>query len=141
MKILALDTSNQTLAIGIMEDHKILGQLQTTLNKNHSTTLMPALEDLTQKIGIKPSDFDRIVVAQGPGSYTGLRIGVTTAKTDRSAPISAAKSAPTGSLPPSMPMRDCSKSSAARRCGSPRALGRRWRRRSWCCRPSRFPAG
>ncbi|MBM7708322.1 tRNA (adenosine(37)-N6)-threonylcarbamoyltransferase complex dimerization subunit type 1 TsaB [Enterococcus lemanii] len=81
MKILALDTSNQTLAIGIMEDHKILGQLQTTLNKNHSTTLMPALEDLTQKISIKPSDFDRIVVAQGPGSYTGLRIGVTTAKT------------------------------------------------------------
>lgn len=81
MKILALDTSNQTLAIGMMAENKILGQIQTTLNKNHSTALMPALADLAIKVGVIPSDFDRIVVAKGPGSYTGLRIGVTTAKT------------------------------------------------------------
>ncbi|MHC5267581.1 tRNA (adenosine(37)-N6)-threonylcarbamoyltransferase complex dimerization subunit type 1 TsaB [Enterococcus sp. LJL98] len=81
MKILALDTSNQTLAIGMIEGKKVLGQLQTTINKNHSVTLMPALTQLVAQVGLKPSDFERIVVAEGPGSYTGLRIGVTTAKT------------------------------------------------------------
>ncbi|GGI65963.1 tRNA (adenosine(37)-N6)-threonylcarbamoyltransferase complex dimerization subunit type 1 TsaB [Enterococcus alcedinis] len=81
MKILSIDTSNQTLAIGVMDDQRVLGQIQTTINKNHSVTLMPAVELLVQKVGLKPKDFDRIVVAQGPGSYTGLRIGVTAAKT------------------------------------------------------------
>lgn len=81
MKILAMDTSNQTLAIGVTEDQQVLGQLQTTINKNHSVTLMPAVVSLVEQVGLQPSDFDRIVVAQGPGSYTGLRIGVTTAKT------------------------------------------------------------
>lgn len=81
MKILAIDTSNQTLAIGIMEDQKVLGHLQTTINKNHSVTLMPAVASLVEQVGLQPKDFNRIVVAEGPGSYTGLRIGVTTAKT------------------------------------------------------------
>lgn len=81
MKILSIDTSNQTLAVGVMDGQKVLGQIQTTINKNHSVTLMPAVELLVQKVGLKPKDFDRIVVAQGPGSYTGLRIGVTAAKT------------------------------------------------------------
>lgn len=81
MKILAIDTSNQTLAVGIMDGQQVLGQIQTTINKNHSVTLMPAVELLTQKVGFKSKDFERIVVAQGPGSYTGLRIGVTAAKT------------------------------------------------------------
>ncbi|HIZ53986.1 tRNA (adenosine(37)-N6)-threonylcarbamoyltransferase complex dimerization subunit type 1 TsaB [Enterococcus eurekensis] len=81
MKILAVDTSNQTLAVGIMDGQQVLGQIQTTINKNHSVTLMPAIELMTKKVGLKPKDFERIVVAQGPGSYTGLRIGVTAAKT------------------------------------------------------------
>ena len=42
---------------------------------------MPAIDQLMQMVNVKPTDLDRIVVAQGPGSYTGLRIGVTTAKT------------------------------------------------------------
>lgn len=81
MKILAIDTSNQTLAVALCEDQKLLGQIQTTINKNHSTTLMPAIEFLMQQLKIVPSELKRIVVAKGPGSYTGLRIGVTTAKT------------------------------------------------------------
>lgn len=81
MKILAIDTSNQTLAVALCEDQKLLGQIQTTINKNHSTTLMPAIEFLMQQLKIAPSELKRIVVAKGPGSYTGLRIGVTTAKT------------------------------------------------------------
>jgi len=81
MKVLAMDTSNPTMAVAIMEDQKILGQLQTMVNKTHSKTLMPAIDFLMKSVGLTPADLDRIAVAQGPGSYTGLRIGVTTAKT------------------------------------------------------------
>ncbi|MGX7164685.1 tRNA (adenosine(37)-N6)-threonylcarbamoyltransferase complex dimerization subunit type 1 TsaB [Enterococcus massiliensis] len=81
MKILAIDTSNQSLAIGLMEEDQVVGQLQTTVNKNHSVTLMPAIAGLVKMVHWKPKEITRIVVAQGPGSYTGLRIGVTTGKT------------------------------------------------------------
>lgn len=78
---LAIDTSNQTLAVAIVKDSMLLGSVQTTVKKNHSLMLMPTIEALCEEVGIKPADLDRITVAQGPGSYTGLRIGVTTAKT------------------------------------------------------------
>lgn len=81
MKKLAIDTSNQTLAVAVTDDGTLIGQIQTTVNKNHSTTLMPAIDFLMNSIQLTPKDLDQIVVAQGPGSYTGLRIGVTTAKT------------------------------------------------------------
>lgn len=81
MKVLAMDTSSQTMAVAVMEDQAILGQIQTMVNKTHSKTLMPAIDYLMKNINLTPADLDRIAVAQGPGSYTGLRIGVTTAKT------------------------------------------------------------
>lgn len=81
MHILAIDTSNQTLAIAVCKDKQILGQYTVAVKKNHSLTLMPAVTELVKNVGITPNELDRIVVAQGPGSYTGLRIGVTTAKT------------------------------------------------------------
>jgi tRNA threonylcarbamoyladenosine biosynthesis protein TsaB len=81
MKTLAIDTSNQTLAIAVVDGQNILGQSQTMAIKNHSSALMPAIDALMQAIGLVPQDLERIAVAKGPGSYTGLRIGVTTAKT------------------------------------------------------------
>ena len=81
MKILAMDTSNQTMAVAVVADQQLLGQMQTTVNKNHSKSLMPAIESLMNEVALTPKELTRIVVAQGPGSYTGLRIGVTTAKT------------------------------------------------------------
>lgn len=81
MKILAFDTSNQTLTLGLLDNGKLIGEVTTTNNKNHSTTLMPAISWLMDEVKWTPQDLERIVVAQGPGSYTGLRIGVTTAKT------------------------------------------------------------
>lgn len=81
MRILAIDTSNQTLSLGVCENSKILGQYTTTVKKNHSLTLMPAITELMKNLGLSPKEIDRFVVAEGPGSYTGLRIGVTTAKT------------------------------------------------------------
>ncbi|EOH99134.1 universal bacterial protein YeaZ [Enterococcus moraviensis ATCC BAA-383] len=81
MRILAIDTSNQTLTIAVCEEKKIIGHYTITVKRNHSLTLMPAITQLMKDVGLSPADIDRIVVAKGPGSYTGLRIGVTTAKT------------------------------------------------------------
>lgn len=81
MRILAIDTSNQTLSVAVMEENRILGEYTSTTKKNHSMTLMPAITELMKASQLKPAELDRVVVAQGPGSYTGLRIGVTTAKT------------------------------------------------------------
>ena len=81
MKLLAFDTSNQALSLAILEDEHLLAQTTLNIKKNHSITLMPAIDFLMNSLDMKPKDMDRIVVAQGPGSYTGLRIAVATAKT------------------------------------------------------------
>lgn len=81
MITLGIDTANQTLAVGVLEDETVLGQIQINRKKNHSLTLMPALDQLISDCQLTPEQIDRIAVSSGPGSYTGLRIGVTTAKT------------------------------------------------------------
>ena len=81
MKILAMDTSNKPLSLAILENEETLGQVMLNIQKNHSITLMPAIDFLMNSLDMKPADLDRIAVAQGPGSYTGLRIAVATAKT------------------------------------------------------------
>jgi tRNA threonylcarbamoyl adenosine modification protein YeaZ len=81
MKILAFDTSSKALSVALTENDDLLGKIDLNLKKNHSVTLMPAIDFLIKNADLTPQDLDRIVVAQGPGSYTGLRIAVTTAKT------------------------------------------------------------
>ena len=81
MKLLAFDTSNQALSLAILEDEHLLAQTTLNIKKNHSITLMPAIDFLMNSLDMKPTDLDRIAVAQGPGSYTGLRMAVATAKT------------------------------------------------------------
>ena len=81
MKIAAFDTSSKALTLAILEDETLLAQMTLNIKKNHSITLMPAIDFLMNSLDMKPKDLDRIVVAQGPGSYTGLRIAVATAKT------------------------------------------------------------
>ncbi|MDR1606596.1 MAG: tRNA (adenosine(37)-N6)-threonylcarbamoyltransferase complex dimerization subunit type 1 TsaB [Streptococcaceae bacterium] len=81
MKLLAFDTSSQALSVALTEDETLLGKIDLNIKKNHSITLMPAIDFLLTHAGVKPKELDRIAVAHGPGSYTGLRIAVTTAKT------------------------------------------------------------
>lgn len=81
MKILAFDSSNQALSIALLEDDRLLADLTLTIKKNHSISLMPSIDFLMAQAGLTPQDLDRIAVAQGPGSYTGLRMAVATAKT------------------------------------------------------------
>ena len=81
MKIAAFDTSSKALTLAILEDETLLAQMTLNIKKNHSITLMPAIDFLMNSLDMKPTDLDRIIVAQGPGSYTGLRMAVATAKT------------------------------------------------------------
>lgn len=80
MNILAIDTSNQVLGAAIVKDEQVIGEVVTNLAKNHSVRLMPAIEKLMNEVSMKPEQLDKIVVAKGPGSYTGVRIGLATAK-------------------------------------------------------------
>lgn len=81
MKVLAFDTSNQTLTVALLIGESLQAETTLTIKKNHSISLMPVIDFLMQQVGWQPADLERIVVAQGPGSYTGLRVAVATAKT------------------------------------------------------------
>ena len=81
MTVLAFDTSSKALSLAILEDKQLLAETTINIKKNHSITLMPAIDFLMASLDWTPKDLDRIVVAEGPGSYTGLRIAVATAKT------------------------------------------------------------
>lgn len=81
MNMLAIDTSTQTMGVALMKKEKIVAET-TLLSKNdHSSRLMPAIHELMGHAKMVPEELDTIVVTEGPGSYTGTRIGITTAKT------------------------------------------------------------
>lgn len=81
MKLLSIDTSNYALGVALLDGNQVIGEYITNIKKNHSVRVMPAIEALMKDCDMKPSDLSKIVVAKGPGSYTGVRIGVTIAKT------------------------------------------------------------
>jgi len=81
MSILAIDTSNYTLGVALLEEDKVIGEYITNVKVNHSVRAMPAIQTLMKDCGVEPNQLTKIVVAKGPGSYTGVRIGVTIAKT------------------------------------------------------------
>jgi len=95
MNILAIDTSTNVLGIGLANEERIIGEYITNIKRNHSTRVMPAIDFLLKDCGFDIKDINKIVVAKGPGSYTGLRIGVTIGKTlawTLNIPISAVSS-------------------------------------------------
>lgn len=77
---LGIETSNSPLSVAIVKDGQVLVEIVQNIKLTHSVSVMPTIEELLAKIDIKPSDVDAIAVSEGPGSYTGLRIGVTVAK-------------------------------------------------------------
>lgn len=80
MNILAFDTSNQPLSVAIIANNEILTEQTINIKRNHSIQLMPAINEAFKQTNLFLKDMDKIAVASGPGSYTGLRIAVTTAK-------------------------------------------------------------
>ena len=80
MRILALETSAKAVSAAITEDGRVLASGYQDTGLTHSRTLMPIVEHLFQNTGLSPESVDAIAVAVGPGSFTGIRIGVSAAK-------------------------------------------------------------
>jgi len=81
MKFLTMDTSNKTLSVALVEDNSVISSFILNIKKNHSITLMPAIDRLFKAVAWTPQQVEKIVISAGPGSYTGVRMAVTTAKT------------------------------------------------------------
>lgn len=81
MNILAIDTSTMISTVTIASDNEIIGDFNVNQQKTHSESLVPMIESLLDLLGMAIDDIDAFVISQGPGSFTGLRIGMTVAKT------------------------------------------------------------
>lgn len=80
MKILALESSATACSVALCEDEHLIAQSYQNSGLTHSRTLLPMVDGLLQNCGARLEEVDVIAVAAGPGSFTGLRIGVATAK-------------------------------------------------------------
>ena len=80
MKILSIDTSSNICGVAILEDSVVLKEISQNNGLTHSETLMPIIKSSLESLNITLNDFDLIVCDKGPGSFTGIRIGVATAK-------------------------------------------------------------
>lgn len=80
MKILGIDTSTAVASVALMDDEKLIGVMTLNDKKTHSQKLMLLVDKLLKMSGTTLEELDGIAVAVGPGSFTGLRIGITTAK-------------------------------------------------------------
>jgi len=80
LKILAIDTSSKYLSIALSRGKDILGEESHLLDRRHSGELIPRIRSLLKKRAVSINAIDMFVVGLGPGSFTGLRIGVSTIK-------------------------------------------------------------
>ena len=87
MLILGIDTSSISCSVGVLNtDTKLCAESFVNNGLTHSQTLLPLIEETIQKAGVTAKDIDLIAVTKGPGSFTGLRIGMATVK-GLSAPV------------------------------------------------------
>lgn len=80
MKVLGIDTSTKTTAIGLIEDDEVLCDYNLTGRVAHSESVTDMIHEIFKKFEFTLEDIDLIAVGLGPGSFTGLRIGITIAK-------------------------------------------------------------
>ena len=80
MLILAFETSAKAASVALLEGNKLLAESYQNTGMTHSQTLMVMAEDLLKQCGKTAQDVDAVAVAEGPGSFTGVRIGVAAAK-------------------------------------------------------------
>ena len=80
MLLLAFETSAKAASVALTQDGRLLGESYQNTGLTHSQTLMVMAEDLLKQCGKKTDDVTAVAVAEGPGSFTGVRIGVAAAK-------------------------------------------------------------
>lgn len=78
--ILMMETSTEWCSVAISSGEKIIARRITETGKQHASLLAPFVDEALKEAGLKASECDAVAVSEGPGSYTGLRVGVSTAK-------------------------------------------------------------
>ena len=80
MKVLGLDSSGLVAGVALIQDDVLIAEYTTDYKKTHSQTLLPMLDELRRMVDLDLKSIDLIAVAAGPGSFTGLRIGIAAVK-------------------------------------------------------------
>ncbi len=80
MRVLGIDTSTLVCSVAVVTPEKMLAEYTLQVKKTHSERLLPLVDQMLSDIGITPGQLNGVAVAAGPGSFTGLRIGVVTAR-------------------------------------------------------------
>ncbi len=81
MRILALETSNRQTSLALLEAGSLVSERWLSAEPRVAQSLIPAIQDELKNAGWSSEDLQLIAVSQGPGSFTGLRVGITAAKT------------------------------------------------------------
>lgn len=80
MKILSIDTASSICSVAILEDNKVISEISNDDANTHSVKLMPQIEQIFNETNLTLNDMDLLVCDKGPGSFTGIRIGIATIK-------------------------------------------------------------
>lgn len=80
MNLLAIDTAGKTAAVAVMRDDTLLYEAASNTGLTHSQTLLPMVDTALKACGLTPPELDLYAVTNGPGSFTGLRIGLAAVK-------------------------------------------------------------
>lgn len=80
MRCLYIDTSSSYLYTAIVEEEKTISEVKKEFGQSLSEVALPEIVSMFEKNNLKASDIDKIIVVNGPGSFTGIRIGITIAK-------------------------------------------------------------
>lgn len=80
MKILAIESASLTASAALLQGDTVTAEYTTNFKKTHSQTLLPMVDAICSMTGVRIAELDAIAVSEGPGSFTGLRIGAATAK-------------------------------------------------------------
>lgn len=80
MKVLAVDTSSVVATCAVLDEEKVLGEYSLNQEMTHSEKIIPMIKELMDSLNLRPEDIDLFAGAVGPGSFTGLRIGIATIK-------------------------------------------------------------
>ena len=80
MRVLGIDTSTMTAGVGIVQDHEVLVDLKFDVKITYSEVLLSTIDLALKTVGLMINDMDGFAISIGPGSFTGLRIGLSTVK-------------------------------------------------------------